>query len=140
MEGNETGPVGAVTRRAQTRRPGRTRRAATGACSGVRAGSRRRRSLTGLAAGVLLGASLRATLALAGLALVPFLAYAVHHSRGPTGVLPPRPAAAGGGLAGLALAGAGPAGSAAPVVAAGATLALGGGLFGALARPPSRKR
>lgn len=208
-------------------------------------------ALTALAAGVLLGASLRATLVLAGLALAPFLTYAVHHSPDPTGVLPPRPAAAAaagaglivlvdalladglvglpaglalatafalpalaylarhdpagppvsprsaalvaapaavavlaagvglrrplvgavtalavglagaryavaGGLvparrtrrravgalvlAGLALAGAGLAGSAAPAVVAGAALALGGGLFGALARPPSRKR
>jgi len=72
-------------------------------------------ALTALAAGVLLGAGLRATLVLGGLALAPFLAYAVHHSPDPTGVLPPRPVAGLAGVAGLlalgdAVLAAGPAG------------------------------
>jgi hypothetical protein len=54
-------------------------------------------ALTALAGGVLLDAGLRATLVLAAVGLVPFLAYAVRHSPDPTTVLPPRPVA---GLAG----------------------------------------
>jgi hypothetical protein len=60
-------------------------------------------ALTVVAAGVLLGGGLRATVVLAALALVPFLAYAVRHSDDPTSVLPPRPIAALAGFLALLL-------------------------------------
>lgn len=60
-------------------------------------------AVTVVAGGILLDAGLRATVLLAALALVPFLAYAVRHSDDPTTVLPPRPIAAAAGLLALVL-------------------------------------
>jgi drug/metabolite transporter (DMT)-like permease len=60
-------------------------------------------ALTVVAGGVLLDGGLRATVVLAALALLPFLAYAVRHSDDPTTVLPPRPIAAVAGLLALVL-------------------------------------
>jgi len=60
-------------------------------------------AVTVVAGGLLLNGGFRATVVLAALSLVPFLAYAVRHSADPTTVLPPRPLAAVVGLLALLL-------------------------------------